>query len=198
MTALLVALGLVLALAGKRKGAAPLGFLREFVLKAVAEVVPSSYGDERFARLAPGYSPKILETYPTFTTCGYLPAFVARWLGERGKLLFAGIELVRTEGKTAGCWRTPSEGRLPKPGDFYGLASSEGGILVHVGVVISANDREWVTADAGQGSVTAQRAMYVTRKYDAPSGRITSGTGTKIVAGWLDIECYPFDRKVAA
>ena len=173
------------------EGAPSLSPLRVAALAAVAEVVPAIYGSEDFARLAPGFSPEILKKYPGYSTCGYLPSWVARRLGARGRILQAGTNLVRDEAQKRGAWVEWKPGRLPKPGDFYALVNAAGGV-VHVGVVISATDAEWETADAGQGTPQVQQSAKVRRAFNALTGQLASGTGTKLIGGWLDIEAFPF------
>ena len=171
---------------GTPASGAGLSSLRAAALRAIAEVVPSAYGTERFARLAPGYTTEILKQYPTYTTCGYLPAYVARRLGARGRILMAGTNLIPEVAKTHGCWRTLADG-LPHPGDLYCIRNAAGGII-HVGVVVSADEKQWTTADSGQGPRDAQRAESKTRAFDAGRGTL----GGRFVAGWLDIDSFPF------
>jgi hypothetical protein len=177
----------LVAFAGSRP-LAGLSGARAAALNALREVVPSKFGSAKFARLAPGYSLELLTKYPTLTTCGYLPAFVARALGARGRILSAGTFLVRELAIQFGCWRTLRDG-LPRPGDFYCIMNAEGGII-HVGVVVEATERQWATADAGQGTRTAQRAEVGTRVFNRKAGTL----GGRLVAGWLDIDCFPFGR----
>ena len=182
--------GVVAAVVIARRGPAirALSAIRLRALELIGEVLPSAYPSARFARIAPSYTPAILAKYPTYSTCGELPAFVARSVGFKGKIASAGLELLRTEGTARGCWKTLKDGR-PLPGDFYGLANTPGGIIVHVGVIKAADGDTWETADAGQGPLNAQRADYVSRTFDARAGTLTAGGRTKFLAGWVDIDC---------
>ena len=180
------------SIAARDEGLSP---RRVAALAAVGEVVPAVYGEERFARLAPGYSPEILKKFPTFTTCGYLPAFIARQLGARGRILQAGTNLLRDEGRTRGAWVEWRPGRLPKPGDLYALVNAAGGV-VHVGVVVAADHTRWETADAGQGTRERQRTERVIRAFNSSMGALASGTSTKRVGGWIDIDAFPFGEDI--
>lgn len=181
----------------------PLSERRKFVLAAVAAVVPSQYGDAKFAEIAPGYNPDDPALPKGFTTCGYLPCYVGRKLQAPKCITQGGLEQMRTNGRAMGAWVDNDGSRLPRPGDLYAIGSDR--LIVHVGVVIDAGPREWTTADAGQGTIGAgQRAAYVTRPYDWNT-RTSGGIGTTLVsgkgwtlrgdprtvAGWIDIDKVP-------
>lgn len=183
---LIVAVGLTAAgaivLMARRTG---LGVRRERALATVAEVVPSKYGDAKFARLAPGYRPNDPKLPSGFTTCGYLPCFVGRELGAKDEITQCGLEQARTNGRKYEAWREPGWFSRPKPGDIYGLEKD--GIIVHVGVIVDASGDEWQTADAGQGPRDAQEAKYVMRAWDPRQGTL----GGRKLAGWIDLDAYP-------
>ncbi len=163
---------------------------RRAALEAIASVVPSTFGaaDGKFARLASGYSLDILDTHPTFTTCGYLPLFVLRTLGIKGPIASGGLTGLRDEARKLGAWRTVEKDGLPFPGDLFALEKTPGGGIVHVGAVRAANGSTWETSDAGQGTVREQQAKNVSRSYDAASNTVSSGNQRRYVAGYVDID----------
>lgn len=161
---------------------------RVAALAALDAVVPSQFGDARFCRLAPGYSPSSVPA--GFTTCGYLPQYLLTQLGMRGdKLAAGGVEGVRMRARELGIWVEPGAGQCPRLGDVLGLAAAPGGILVHVAAVKSASGSTWITADAGQGPRDAQRAEYVSRTWDG--SRVSGPAGPRYVAGWVDLDRVP-------
>lgn len=178
----------------------PLSPRRQFVLDAIARVVPSQYGDSKFREIAPGYDPDDPALPHGFTTCGYLPCYVGRMLKVANCITQGGLEQMRTNGRKTGAWVDNDGTKLPRPGDLYAVGSDR--LLVHVGVVINATPTDLTTADAGQGTVGAgQRAAYITRPYD-PKTRTAGGVGATYVdgkgwtlrgdarhiAGWIDID----------
>lgn len=157
-------------------------------------VVPSRYGDARFAKLAPGYRPDDPKLPPGFTTCGYLDLFVGHALGAKDGITRGGTEQIRTAGKAANAWVEPGGGRLPSPGDLYGIDkidSAGNRYIVHVGVIVDASGPVWRTADAGQGPRNAQEAQYVDRPYDAANATLGGPAGPRPLAGWINIDKYP-------
>ena len=199
---LLVWLGFRHILSANDNATEPLSARRRAALAAVAEVVPSAYGDARFAKLAPGWTPEtaVQPSGAFLTTCGYLPGYVGSRLGLEKDLSSFGTYALRDNARAWGAWSEPGTGRLrrPRPGDAYALADDAGGV-VHVGVVVSApEDGPWQTADAGQGTREAQEARYVTRAYDpaAPGGPTLGGpAGPRRLAGWVDLDLVPEKEK---
>lgn len=209
----LVAIGVLAAGAGagafallrKRIAAGgPLSERRKFVLASIASVVPSQYGDAKFARIAPGYDPDDAALPKGFTTCGYLPCYVGRELGVPNCITQGGLEQMRTNGRKSGAWVDATGKNHPKPGDLFAIGSDR--LITHVGVFIESrggtNGPTWRTADAGQGAVGAgQRADYIDRPYDAatktlggpgavfvPSRGWSIRDNPRTVAGWIDID----------
>lgn len=194
-----------------RGAALPLSPRRRFVLASLASVVPSQYGDNRFARIAPSYDPddpklpRNAEGKLIYTTCGELPCFIGRELGVKNCITQGGLESMRLNGRKAGFWVDATGKNLPRPGDLFGIDSNGppgSRIIVHVGAIVDANEKEWKTADAGQGGIGAgQSAAYLTRPYDpktntlgGPGAVYVAGTGwtvrgkARYVGGWVDID----------
>jgi len=179
---------------------------RRFVLETISQVVPSQYGDSKFARIAPGYNPddpnlpRNKEGKLIYTTCGEFPCFIGRELGAPKCISQGGLNKMRDNGRAQSAWVDATGKNLPRPGDLYGIGSDA--LIVHVGAVIEATDNQWVTADAGQGAVgPGQRADRVVRPYDAatntlggPGAVFIAGKGWSVrgnprtVAGWIDID----------
>jgi hypothetical protein len=191
------AAALAVRMAGGGGSPGALSVRRTVARDAMARVIPSEYGSQAFTELAPGYSPEILKKYPTFTTCGYAPAYlfgaVAKSEGaDAGKLGQAGLTLLKTEAQRGGYWR---ESGLPRPYDVYALAN-ETGLIVHVGVVEEADGGEWTTLDAGRGPREKQRAEIVVRAFDAGNRTLTNEFGTRRLAGFVDLDAVVFDDGV--
>ena len=166
---------------------------RRRALEAVARVVPSEYGEAKFAELAPGYSPTDPALPRGFTTCGYLPCYVGRSLGHAQGITQCGLDQLRINAKRANAWRAPNDSNArPLPGDFYGLEKD--GTIVHVGVIIDASGDVWTTADAGQGSHEKQAAQFVRRRWDAQSKTLGGPAGQRPLAGWLDLDKFFAER----
>jgi hypothetical protein len=162
-------------------------------------VVPCAYNDQRFVKMTFGLTKQSPGVTAGYTTCGSLPAYIARALGDKA---IKGTNGVRTAGVEKGAWVEAGGTARPKPGDLYALLNknstdrARGGIS-HVGVIVDASTDEWRTADAGQGDGWA--ADYVTREYDPEAGTLsgeivgTSGPRpARVVAGWIDVDAYPF------
>lgn len=162
---------------------------RAKVFAALARVVPSAYGDARFAELAPDYKPDDERVAQGFTTCAYLPAYVGKAIGVATRY---GTEALRTVGRAHGAWVEPGGNRRPRPGDLYATQDGSGAI-VHVGIIVKADGTTWQTADAGQGTRgTGQRADYVTRTFDPQTLTLTGPTGqVRRLAGWYDVDRAP-------
>ncbi len=105
---------------------------RQRILTAILpQVVPSTYGSQAFKRIDANWKPGA-----GYTTCGGLPAFVARQLGldaaaEKTGIGIGGLAGMRNAGITTKSWvhngareRRSGEFR-PKPGDFYLLCSGD-------------------------------------------------------------------------
>lgn len=75
----------------------------------------------------------------------------------------------------------------PKTGDIYLLAKFENkSEFQHVGMIISAEGNEWVTADGGQGN--GWQSGFITRKFYS-SGQIDGEFGNKAwLKGWVDLD----------
>lgn len=106
---------------------------RQRILRAILpQVVPSTYGSKAFRRIDSGWKPGA-----GYTTCGGLPAFVARQLGldaaaEKTGIGIGGLAGMRNAGIEMKAWvhngvrarqASPSGPARPKPGDFYLLCS---------------------------------------------------------------------------
>lgn len=175
----------------------------------IPKYVPSTYGDARFSKLAPGYevhidpdTGKLVQTFQgnvlpeSFTTCGSLPCRIGYDLGVKDGITRCGVPGMRDIGKAAGAWVDAGR-RRPEPGDFYGLSQTPGGILTHVGIIIDASGPIWRTADAGQGPHDKQAAAYLDRPYDAKALTLGGPAGPRPFAGFLDVEKYMAGRAVA-
>lgn len=199
----LVAVKAFAAAKGQVGTAGPLSARRKFVLDAIASVVPSQYGDEKFKRIAPGYDPDDPALPHGFTTCGYLPCFVGRELGVGNCITQGGLEQMRMNGRKIGAWVEPTGKNRPRPGDLYAVDSQIGEgpgarrIITHVGVIVDVNGNNWRTADAGQGTIGAgQASLYLERVYDPSTNRLKTikpayNTPAKNLAGWIDIDKVP-------
>ena len=181
----LATLAVAAVVATRRRGRRAAVGVRQKALAVLSEVVPSSWPDARFRRLAPGYDPSVAPWNEPGgpTTCGFLPA----WLGYRlgVKITGGGTYELRNVAQAAGAWVEPGKGRLPKPGDLYAIGHGDDSID-HVGAVEKATSKEWITLDAGQGPRDRQAAARVVRPYDAKALSL----GGKRVVGWLDLERY--------
>lgn len=173
-----------------------LNALRQRALEVVAEVVPSEYPDERFARL--GWK---VEPGSKATSCGALPGYMGTRLGDPTGITRWGVEGARTEGRKRGAWVEGDGKRRPAPGDILGTARSPDGIIVHVGVLrrrfVDEQGREiWETADAGQGPVEKQAAAFVKRVYDPRTNTLTrlDNGEPRYAAGWINLDAWPFPK----
>lgn len=162
--------------------------VRAQILSWLSEVVPSTYGDQKFSKIAPGYKPDDPKLPKGFTTCGYLPLYIGNKLKAKDGITRGGLEQMRIAGKAAGSWVEAGGDKRPKPGDLFGIDSAARNLIVHVGVIVSATGEAWRTADAGQGSPMLQQAAYVDRKYDASAVTLGGPAGARPLAGWIDIE----------
>ena len=124
--------------------------------------------------LTPGVMPMLKITsqvrpslrYPKSTNCGALPGWIALELnGKHVVKLPSGDtsitsymtdwkgfteKLERDKGlPPESIWIPYKPGRLPQPGDIYPLYN--GSQFAHVGIIIDAQGRDWITADSGQG-----------------------------------------------
>jgi hypothetical protein len=162
-------------------------------------VLPSKYNEQKFVKLTFGLTKESPGVTSGYTTCGSLPMYVARTLGDK---TIGGTNGVRAAGIKHGAWVEAGGDARPRPGDLYALLNQDATDRVHdgishVGVIVDASTDEWRTADAGQGDGWA--ADYVTRAYDAEagtlSGEIVGTTGprpARVLAGWIDVDAYPF------
>ncbi len=152
------------------------------------DVLPSKYYELRFLKLTLGLTKESPSVSPGYSTCGALPMYVARMLGDKA---IGGIDGVRAAGITHGAWVEAGGEARPRPGDIYALLDEDetdraGGRISHVGVIVDASTDEWRTADAGLGDGWA--ADYVTRVYDPDAGALSG----EILAGWINVDRYPF------
>jgi len=158
---------------------------------------------------------------PHTTTCGSLPGYVAKQLGVPASLMrdgiaSCGLNAVRTAALKQNAWRQNSAflqmlaasagqpGPRPLPGDIYALCETRdpNSILVHIGIVVvpglSPIDINWWTADAGQGKWPDQECRLVQRNYELATCMMTGESTTgqirnkRMLAGWVDIDLYPF------
>jgi hypothetical protein len=177
----------------------PLSQRRQQALALVSEVVPSRYGDTRFAKLAPGYAPDLPQFKAPFTTCGYLPCYVGRGLRLEKAITQCGLEQARMNARGWGAWVEPGDGKDPRPGDVFCVDQPAGNLVIHVGVFIGKNpDGSWRTADAGQGDHDHQEAKFLDRAYAPPTlgapARIGGPAGLRRLAGWVDLDKVPETR----
>ena len=78
-------------------------------------------------------------------------------------------------------------GNRPKTGDIYTLSQFENkGMFQHVGMIISAEGSDWVTADGGQGN--GWQSGFIPRKFYS-TGQIDGEFGNKAwLKGWVDLD----------
>jgi hypothetical protein len=84
-------------------------------------------------------------------------------------------------------WVAFNGSNRPKTGDIYVLAQFEKkSDFQHVGMIISAEGGEWVTADGGQGN--GWQSGFITRKFYS-TGQIDGEKGNKAwLKGWVDLD----------
>jgi hypothetical protein len=84
-------------------------------------------------------------------------------------------------------WVDFTGGNRPKTGDIYLLSQYENNAkFQHVGMIISAEGNEWVTADGGQGN--GWQSGFITRKFHT-TGQIDGEFGNKAwLKGWVDLD----------
>lgn len=181
---------------------------RSAALALIAQYVPSDYGDPKFAEIingswAPGYG----------TTCGYLTSWLLWRLGcadaqivnrnepAQGLAYHTAQNISRlvAGAKALGAYRTSG---TPRPGDLYFVyvdppvvtASGAKDWRNHVGVVLRVSDdgATWHTADAGQGSATAQSARYNDRSYQAGGAPKLLVGGTWRFVHFIDLDAIAF------
>ncbi len=188
---------------------------RRTVTLLLPNYVPSKYPDEKFKKLAPGYESKEVdgeivqtsggEVLPkSFTTCGYLPCRIGYDLKLDLGITQCGLEQLRTNARKWNAWIEPGDGRMPRPGDVFGIDKIDAAgnrLIVHVGIFIGVNpDGSWHTADAGQGTKKNQEAKFLDRAYD-PKALTLSGPDKKgalrPIAGWCTLDLVPLDTKAA-
>ncbi len=82
----------------------------------------------------------------------------------------------------------PFAGNRPLPGDIYILGKWENpAAFQHVGVIVTAQGNEWMTADGGQGGEGWQSG-FIKRQFHA-SGQIDGEFGnTAMLRGWVDLD----------
>jgi peptidoglycan hydrolase-like protein with peptidoglycan-binding domain len=81
----------------------------------------------------------------------------------------------------------PFAGNRPLPGDIYVLHKFDNpAMFQHVGIIVSADGSDWMTADAGQGN--GFQSGFVRRRFQ-PSGQIDGEFGNKaMLRGWVDLD----------
>jgi len=86
----------------------------------------------------------------------------------------------------AGTW-IPFTSNRPLPGDIYILSKFDRPAeFKHVGVIVSADGSDWMTADGGQGN--GWQSGLVKRRFQ-PSGQIDGEFGnTALLKGWVDLD----------
>ncbi len=143
----------------------------------------------------------------TFTACGEFPGRVFRRVpvippGQPGafKVKLGGEPVFLTSPITqwenfakavdaehsARTW-VPFSGNRPLPGDIYVLHKFENpAMFQHVGIIVSADGTDWMTADAGQGN--GFQSAFVRRRFQ-PSGQIDGESGNKaMLRGWVNLD----------
>jgi hypothetical protein len=87
---------------------------------------------------------------------------------------------------TKKCW-VDFGTKLPKTGDIYVLSKFENqGAFQHVGMIISSEGQDWITADGGQGN--GGQSGFISRKFHS-SGQIDGEFGAKAwLKGWVDLD----------
>lgn len=80
----------------------------------------------------------------------------------------------------------PFTGNRPLPGDIYLLKNAASEKFQHVGIIVSAEGSEWITADGGQGD--GYQGGFVKRTFEG-SGEMTGEFGNKArLKGWVDLD----------
>ncbi len=81
----------------------------------------------------------------------------------------------------------PFGGTRPLPGDIYVLGKYENrAAFQHVGIIVSAQGNDWMTADGGQGN--GWQSGFVKRRYHS-SGQIDGEFGNKaMLRGWVNLD----------
>jgi hypothetical protein len=169
------------------------------MLAALPSVLPSRYPDAKFALWDPGYGRPDLATWQAnaraggidpdkYSDCGAFVAFVA---GKGGIHTGGAVPGIRDLAQKRGAWRTPANGRRPRPGDILVLSSDAAGRnIVHVGIATDTTTNVWRTADGGQGVRPYFGSAYVYRAYDPKTQMLRSNTSTRYLVGWLDVAAY--------
>lgn len=167
--------------------------VRQRVLSLIDEVVPSQFGDERFAKL--GFDPN--KVPPGTTGCGALPGWVYSQLGDN--ITEWGVPGVRTNFQARKAWIEPKDmgKRRPLPGDaFITTSDPELATVMHTGLFKRIKERRsdgtevWETADAGQAPNGAG-AAFVERLYNPKDNTLTNpkgGGAVRYFGGFGDLE----------
>jgi hypothetical protein len=190
--------------AGADAGSGELSALRKQILATLRQVLPCTYMDKNYQKIAPG----LTKQGGSYTTCGSLPGFVTSELGGKPKgkgydnymkvRSLNGTFGVRTKGIKYNSWVQAEPGKRPKPGDIYALLTpgktdklNDG--ISHVGVIMNSTGEVWKTADMGQGGGYDGK-IDVQRPYKEATcelaGEINQGGGYRVLAGWVDIDKY--------
>jgi len=92
------------------------------------------------------------------------------------------------------CWVDFAKSNRPQTGDIYLLAQYENkSQFQHVGLIISSEGSDWVTADGGQGEGDTDpnkgwRSGFIARKFYS-TGQIDGEFGSKAwLKGWVDLD----------
>jgi len=192
--------------------AAPLSRRREQVLQILHDLIPCAYPDAKYKAFSPGFQPESQEwrqritdagaNPDTYSECGRLPGYILEQLHATGGGSKSGLEQLRVHGRAVGAWVEPGQGRRPRAGDLYAVSTDKGGIITHVGVIVSADGDTWQTADAGQGTRINQAVAFVNRAYDDDRGTLGPPDGMtappRYLTGWLDIDREPLEGEANA
>lgn len=81
----------------------------------------------------------------------------------------------------------PFAGTRPLPGDIYVLGKYENpAAFQHVGIIVSAEGNDWMTADGGQGN--GWQSGFVKRRFHS-NGQIDGEFGNKaMLRGWVNLD----------
>jgi hypothetical protein len=175
-----------------QSGGGQLSPVRMKVQTILRDLLPCEFQDKKYNK-----NPYAPQTKFAGTTCGSLPSAVAYYLGRSFKL-GGNTTGMPKEGRRYSAWVDMDGTRRPKFGDFYALVT--GGMsdayITHVGVILSAEGNQWVTADMGQGSGYSGK-IDVKREYRPADNTLTGEKKDwRPVYGWIDIDAYMKNPKV--
>jgi hypothetical protein len=193
----LIAVGAALAgaamLAPRRPERGRARGVRADALALLSQFLPCEQGSPAFGEIAQDWT-------GGGTTCGYLPSWLLWRLGCREGWVnrsepAEGLRYRDGENISLLRWNpyfVPFQaGGLPTPGDIY-FVSDGPPETEHVGVVVSAGPASWTTADAGQGTRTHQRAVFLQRRLDGSRLVRVDGLSARELQGWIPLDAVPF------